>query len=123
MTKETMLRSLILDELVVVEPVESGHSITDVTDAILGLMASAVMDGPLMDCDRGIVVASYDPDELHQVELDDNGWTILHPLRERLDGSLFDCEVDWSSGDIGVRGRYWLDIRGRLGDLVDRGES
>lgn len=90
---------------------------------VIDALAAAAEDGPIMDAERGIAVIAYDPDELHQVELTDDGWTVLHPMRERLDGSLFDCEADWSAGDIGVRGRYWLDIRGRLGDLIDGGES
>ena len=31
---------------------------------------------------------------LDVVQIDEDGFSILHPLRERLDGSLFDCPVN-----------------------------
>jgi hypothetical protein len=42
----------------------------------------------------------------HIIELRDDGWMIQHPLSERLDGTLFDCTVTWTEGDLGVYGRY-----------------
>lgn len=95
----------------------------DVAERLLAELVAACEPNPFVDAEQGIVLCKYDPDELHQVQLDNDGWTILHPLRERLDGSLFDCEFNWSSGDIGYRGRYWLDDNGQLGELVNGGEG
>lgn len=45
----------------------------------------------------------------HIIQFTNEGWTIAHPLHERLDlDSLFDCQMRWDYGDIGFRGRYWL---------------
>ena len=49
------------------------------------------------------------PDEGHLIEFRNDGWTVQHPLAERLGGSLFDCPMaNWDGGDIGVRGTYVL---------------
>jgi hypothetical protein len=46
----------------------------------------------------------------HMIELRDDGWTIQHPVHERLDfNTLFDCDVRWISEDLGVRGRFYLE--------------
>jgi hypothetical protein len=48
-------------------------------------------------------------DDRHIIDFRNDGWTIQHPVRERLDGSLFDCDMsNWDGGDIGYRGRYVL---------------
>ena len=45
----------------------------------------------------------------HLIEFRNDGWTIQHPIIERIDGSLFDCPfAAWDGGDIGYRGRYVL---------------
>jgi hypothetical protein len=45
----------------------------------------------------------------HVIQFTNDGWTIAHPLVERLDlDTLFDCGMRWDFGDIGIRGRYWL---------------
>lgn len=44
----------------------------------------------------------------HVIQFTDNGWTITHPLTERLDGSLFDCDAFWDRDDPEVRGRFEL---------------
>jgi uncharacterized protein DUF6085 len=51
----------------------------------------------------------------HIIQFSDNGWIIAHPLQERLEGTLFDCQMQWDGPDPGVRGRYWLEDDGRLG--------
>jgi hypothetical protein len=51
----------------------------------------------------------------HVIQFRDDGWTIAHPLPERLDGSLFDCPMIWRDDDPGVRGRFWLGEDGTLG--------
>ena len=55
----------------------------------------------------------------HVIQFANQGWTIAHPLRERLDGSLFDCEVFWDADDPGVRGRFRLEDDGTLGDRCE----
>jgi len=52
----------------------------------------------------------------HYVRVTDSGWTLQHPITERLEGRLFDCTMQQlvhiaaSSGDlpIGVS-KVWLD--------------
>lgn len=53
----------------------------------------------------------------HVIQFANEGWTISHPLSERLNGSLFDCKVHWDWDDPGVRGRFWL-VYDEDGDLV-----
>jgi len=55
-------------------------------------------------------------DETHQIEFRDDGWTIIHPIKERLDGSLFDCRARWNAAEPGVRGRRELRYSEALGD-------
>lgn len=53
----------------------------------------------------------------HLIEFRNDGWTVQHPVAERIDGSLFDCHyANWDAGDIGYRGRYVLtmDEEGQL---------
>lgn len=52
----------------------------------------------------------------HVIQFTDTEWIIAHPLRERLNGSLFDCRILWNDGDPGVRGRYVLQENGDLGE-------
>ena len=45
----------------------------------------------------------------HIIDLSPGRWFIQHPLSERLDGSLLDCQVTWPADDTGVMyGRYVL---------------
>lgn len=65
----------------------------------------------------------------HLIEFRNDGWTVQHPITERIDGSLFDCDLaHWDGADIGYRGRYVLthDEDGQLhiGEQVDaRGDA
>lgn len=52
----------------------------------------------------------------HLIEFRNDGWTVQHPISERIDGTLFDCEFNWDGGDIGYRGRYKL-YHDELGNL------
>lgn len=54
----------------------------------------------------------------HRIKFTNGGWTIEHPLRERIDGSLFACEMHWDDGDIGFRGVYVLHDDGTIGDKI-----
>ena len=61
----------------------------------------------------------------HVIEFRDDGWTVQHPIVERITGSLFDCDfAHWDAGDIGYRGRFVLyqDDEGQLniGSPVER---
>lgn len=52
----------------------------------------------------------------HIIEVRDDGWTIAHPLVERLDlDTLFGCSMRGPDDDPGVRGRFWLTPDGQLG--------
>lgn len=55
-------------------------------------------------------------EEHHVIQFTDRGWTIAHPLKERLNDTLFSCRVTWNDGDPGWRGRYWLLEDGIIGD-------
>lgn len=56
----------------------------------------------------------------HMIQLRDDGWTIAHPLRERLDSeTLFGCGLGWFAEDPGVRGVFWLNENMELGERVD----
>lgn len=57
-------------------------------------------------------------EEDHIICFRDSGWTIQHPLKERLDGSLFDCEAFWDYDDPGSRGLFWLKNDGTVGERV-----
>lgn len=57
-------------------------------------------------------------DGRHIVELRDDGWTIQHPVGERIDGSLFDCKVGWKLGAPNVTGRFYLNDDGSLGEKI-----
>lgn len=50
----------------------------------------------------------------HLINFTDEGWTIGHPIRERLNDTLFNCQVKWSGGDQGFRGTYYLEDDGRI---------
>lgn len=51
----------------------------------------------------------------HEIEFRDDGWTIAHPLHERIEGTLFDCRRQWFDTDPGVRGRFYLNDDGSIG--------
>jgi Family of unknown function (DUF6085) len=42
----------------------------------------------------------------HVIVFTDDGWTVLHPLTERLDESIVGCPFRWTGPDPGVRGRF-----------------
>lgn len=60
-----------------------------------------------------------DDDHNHVIQFDENGWTIQHPLIERLKGSLFSCPMKWQGGDLGLRGRYMMLGNFHVGDEID----
>jgi hypothetical protein len=60
--------------------------------------------------------------DAHIIQFREDGWTIRHPIRERINGTLFECPVnrfDYDGGNV-VPGYYWLDESdGRLKAVVD----
>ena len=52
------------------------------------------------------IVDVSDPD--HYIEFRDDHWLIVHPMGERLTGSLLDCTAMWDGMDPGMRGLYKL---------------
>lgn len=48
-------------------------------------------------------------EERHVIQFGNGGWTVAHPLNERINGTLFDCKVHWDWDDPGVRGKFWLE--------------
>lgn len=56
-------------------------------------------------------------EEHHIIQFTNFGWMIAHPLKERLDGSLFDCRLNlkWDS-DLDLRGQFWLLDDGTVGE-------
>jgi hypothetical protein len=72
-----------------------------------------------MDAETQAKLESLLAERHHVIQFADSGWTISHPLRERLDGSLFDCPMFWDADDPGVRGRFWLLDDGTLGAQYD----
>lgn len=57
-------------------------------------------------------------EEEHMIRFTDRGWTIAHPIRERLEGTLFDCQVGWGNDyDPSVRGVFRLFLDGSLGGI------
>lgn len=57
-------------------------------------------------------------EEEHLIRFTDRGWTVAHPIRERLEGTLFDCRVCWDDDfDPMVRGIFRLFPDGSLGDM------
>lgn len=56
----------------------------------------------------------------HLIEIRDDGWTIAHPLIERVHlDLLFDCPARWIWPDPGKRGRFWLTEDYKLGTRYD----
>lgn len=58
-------------------------------------------------------------DHVHLIEFTDSGWTIMHPLEERMGGPdvVFECPMTWSEY-TDLRGRYVLNSDGTPGELV-----
>lgn len=44
----------------------------------------------------------------HRIQFRDDGWTIEHPIKERIEGSLWQCKLNWDGDDPGLRGVYDL---------------
>jgi hypothetical protein len=57
-------------------------------------------------------------DRRHIIQFEADDWIIAHPLAERLEGSLLDCHLRWDQGDPELRGRYWLNDDGTVGERV-----
>lgn len=54
-------------------------------------------------------IAELLEEDLHIIQFTKYGWTIAHPLQERLDlKTLFDCTFKWKGSDFGYRGTFYL---------------
>jgi hypothetical protein len=54
----------------------------------------------------------------HLVHFDDEGWTVVHPLSERMDDmTLLSCRARWGGDDPGVRGTYRLLSNTEYGEI------
>lgn len=76
------------------------------TEPTLGELADAIIDTYKLD------------EERHMVRFDSEGWTIQHPVVERITGTLFDCAAHENHAarlrqmpEEGP-GDYWLTYRG-----------
>lgn len=61
-----------------------------------------------------------DPEHTDVVEFTEDGWTVLHPLKERLGGGLLSCRVHELCGQLPgppALGKYRATV-GKGGDLV-----
>ena len=57
-------------------------------------------------------------DRTHLVEFHQDGWTVLHPMSERLDGSLLDCTVSFHhlDGPPSTLGLFYVTDEGEIGE-------
>lgn len=52
----------------------------------------------------------------HVIQFTDVGWTVAHPIRERLNDDIFSCRIFWENDDPGLRGRFYLNEDGTVGE-------
>lgn len=58
--------------------------------------------------------------DVHLIQFGEFGWVIQHPLHERANGVLFDCEYSWKNQEAPVKfGRFVLLEGNVLGREVD----
>ncbi len=64
-------------------------------------------------------------EERHIIRMTYGEWTIQHPLRERFDGSLFDCTaaVSWTSENLFSEGTFVLNDDGTIGEAIENGKE
>lgn len=79
--------------------------------------AREVMFGELADA----IIDRYDlAEHRHLVRFTESGWTIQHPVAERMTGMLLDCDLAESCADLLVTppsaglGDYWLTVEGLI---------
>jgi hypothetical protein len=75
----------------------------------------------LADFGTATKLAALMAERNHVIQFSDDGWIIAHPLTERVNGSLFDCALNWTGGEPGIRGRFWLLDDGSLGGRYEEG--
>lgn len=92
---------------------------------IADFLAERSAENPIFDRERRFAVVALDPEERHRIRFTDEGWTIEHPLIERLDGSLFGCRIGVDSDAVWVhedplqRGIFELAADGTVGEQVE----
>lgn len=95
--------------------VDEGLMITWFANAIETARAAVPSEG-IREAAEIAQIRSMLDERRHVIQFTDDGWTIAHPLHERLDlDSLFDCDMRWDDDDPGVRGRFWLNDDGTIG--------
>lgn len=60
--------------------------------------------------------------DAHIIQFREDGWTIQHPIRERIKGTLFSCPIhEFSYENFHTfRGYYWLNEDGSLKAVIDK---
>lgn len=106
------------------------HNVNELAGALQGMAADPyewqVHKAPLlreaaerllaMSADIASLTAKLDDDPRHIIQFAEDGWTIAHPLVERLNlDTLFDCQMRWADEDPGVQGRFYLNAGGSIG--------
>jgi hypothetical protein len=103
----------------------------DLTDAVMvAVTREAHLNTIAAQCQRlgidlGVMAGLLAADNgKHYVKLSHDGWTIQHPISERLNGTLFNCDVTWTGGDVSVYGTFvmeWDDLQDDwvLGECVE----
>lgn len=62
-------------------------------------------------------------DDIHLIRFTDDGWTIAHPLSERLEHATpFDCPVRWTGADPNLRGVFEFE-NGALGQRISEDDQ
>lgn len=73
----------------------------------------------MQDAQRIASLLNLLEEDRHMINFDAHGWTIQHPLKERLDGDLFNCAImsitrAVNVNDNGIRGTFWLNNDGTI---------
>lgn len=89
----------------------------------LQIVVGGLIECSMIFCPRPDAVARIldDPETEHIVELHDDGYSIKHPLRERLDDALLDCGLLAAMPKLAPAfhaGRYHARRRGMYWDLA-----
>ena len=85
--------------------------ILELADSVIDALAAA-----------GYRIVPIVDDATHLIQFTEAGWTIAHPISERIDlDSLFACPVRWDGDDPGVSGVFELLDAETIGEEVPRG--
>jgi hypothetical protein len=94
-----------------------GHTTRDAAEALSNALAERGLRPLVIGLPPEGVVLQLEEDH-HIIQFTDHGWTIAHPIRERIHlDTLFDCPVRWDE-DPGVRGRFVVEWDEEADDWV-----